>query len=110
MGDMFMLMVKPNLTSQVQLKEKQQKSAHDLHAKERRFQVGDTVFARNFPVTGVPIWVSGQIIAAHGPLSYLIELEDSRHIHRHVDHIHSRVSSPISTSDDLVDIPVPMST
>ena len=88
-------LVKPNLTSRVQLKQQQQKSAHDLHAKERRFQVGDTVFARNFPVTSVPTWLSGQIIAVHGPLSYLIELEDGRHICRHVDHIRSRVSSPI---------------
>ena len=39
-------LVKPNTTSRVQLKQQQQKSAHDLHAKERRFKVGDTVFAR----------------------------------------------------------------
>ena len=41
-------LVKTNLTSSVQLKQQQQKSAHKLLANERYFQVGDSVLLTSF--------------------------------------------------------------
>ena len=102
-------LVKPDVSRRVELKQQQQKTGHDLHAKGRSFNIGDFVFVRNLPPSNTPTWLPGKIVRAHGPLSYLIELEDSRQIRRHVDHIRSRVPYPTATntSDDWVDVRVP---
>ena len=101
-------LLKPDIATRVQGKQYDQKTQHDLHSKGRTFQVGDTVFARNFS-SGI-LWLPGRVIAVNGPLSYLVELEGGQQIRRHVDHLRSRASipdSPPAATDDMVDIPLP---
>lgn len=101
-------LLKPDIATRVQGKQYDQKTQHDLHSKGRTFQVGDTVFARNFS-SGI-LWLPGRVIAVNGPLSYLVELEGGQQIRRHVDHLRSRASIPDlppAATDDMVDIPLP---
>jgi len=81
-------LVRPNLMTHVRDKQLEQKQSHDKRAKLRTFQVGDNVFAKNF--ARGPVWLPGKIAAKNGPLSYTIELQDSRTWKRHVDHIRGR--------------------
>ena len=94
-------LVQPHLDTTVRRKQDAQKTNHDQHAKARSFDIGDSVFARDFP-TGTK-WLPGVISKIKGPLSYVVKLEDERLVRRHVDHIRVRSSSSESpvTSDDL---------
>ena len=49
-----------------------------------------------------PKWFTRVVEAVHGPLSYLIKLEDGRIIKRHIDHLlnHSECKKP-SVGDEL---------
>ena len=102
-------LLKPNLTDRIQNKQQQQKTSHDVHTKERHFQAGNPVFVRNLPLSSAPTWLPGKITAVHGPLTYIIQLEDGRHVRRHVDHIRPRDASHGSTStpDDWIPMPIP---
>ena len=99
-------LVKPDLTSRVQLKQQQLKLEHGMRTKERNFEVEDKVFVQNFPPKRGTPWYPGQITAVRGPLSYIIELQDGRCVRRHVDHIRIWQSSsvPVSGSEDLIEI------
>ena len=69
-----------------------QKEAHDQHAKYRKFQNGDLVYARNFH--GSPTWVPGVVTAMSGPVSMVIQLEDGQAVRRHTDHVKARSTTP----------------
>ena len=43
-----------------------------------------------------PDWVPAQVAACLGPLSHLLETEDQQLWRRHVDHVKSRATSPLS--------------
>ncbi|XP_058858757.1 uncharacterized protein K02A2.6-like [Acipenser ruthenus] len=75
----------PDERARVEQKQAQQKANHDIHARQRFFKVGDSVFARNFG-TG-PQWLSGTISKQTGPVSYVVQLQDGRACRRHVDHV-----------------------
>ena len=87
-------LLKPELSTKVQLKQEAQKKNHDTHTKHREFQIGDQVFVKEFP-SGKD-WLDGTITEVKGPLTYNITLSDGRVVRRHVDHIRSRTSQ---TSD-----------
>ena len=61
----------------------------------------DPVFVKDFP-TGKE-WLTGTVSNVKGPLTYLVSLSD---VHRHVDHIRSRISQATDpNSDNDVEIP-----
>ena len=66
-----------------------QKKTHDKHARFREFNVGDSVFARNFG-RGHP-WVPAVVLARMGPVSWQVEVEETGlRWRRHVDQIRRR--------------------
>ena len=93
--------VKPNLTSQVTLKQTLQKKYHDCGTKSRSFQIGDAVLVKN--QTSGPKWLPGQVQEVRGPVTYTVLLQDGRVMKRHVDHIHSRTVNIDVQPDDAVD-------
>ena len=50
-----------------------QKKAHDVHAKNRNFQVGQSVLVLNF--REVPRWIPGKIFEKMGPVSYQVVVQ-----------------------------------
>eukprot|EP00731_Ephydatia_muelleri_P012399 Em0006g1293a len=102
----------PDISPKVTQRQERQKEAHDQHAKYRKFQNGDLVYARNFH--GSPTWVPGVVTAMSGPVSMVIQLEDGQAMRRHTDHIKARSTTsepqvPKTTTavqqDDIVDLP-----
>ena len=99
-------LLKPELSTKVQLKQESQKRNHDIHTKGREFQIGDQVFVKEFP-SGKD-WLEGTITEVRGPLTYHVTLSDGRVIRRHVDHLRKRTSQTSNlpvTSD--IEIPSP---
>ena len=88
-------LLKPELATKVQSKQEAQKKHHDLHAKQREFQVGDSVYVRDFPSKS---WMTGSVSEVKGPLSYNVTLSDGRVVRRHVEHIRSRSSLDTDSS------------
>ena len=78
-------LARPSIERRVQSKQEEQKRGHDKRTKQRTFNVGDTVYARNFARGSK--WLSGQIEAKRGPLSFTIKLNDDRMWNRHIDHV-----------------------
>eukprot|EP00731_Ephydatia_muelleri_P015649 Em0009g73a len=92
--------------------QERQKEAHDQHAKYRKFQNGDLVYARNFH--GSPTWVPGVVTAMSGPVSMVIQLEDGQAMRHHTDHIKAQSTTPepqvpkkttAVQQDEVVDLP-----
>jgi len=89
----------PTVASRVQANQQRQKANHDGKCRLCEFNIGDTVYIRNF--TGTPAWVPDVIEKCRGPLSYLIKLLNNKIVRRHVDHVKIRLSKhDISDSDD----------
>ena len=93
----------------VQQKQNKQAMHHDNSKPLRKFAVGDLVYTRDFSTPTVS-WTPGSVVKVTGPLSYHIELADSRTVRRHVDAIRKRhsvlVNSP-PTNDSVDDIYFP---
>ena len=86
-------LLKPDISNRVKDKQQVQRENHDVHAKERRFVVGDPVFIKEFPSS--KHWLPGVISSVEGPPSYHDTLTDDRVVRRHV----RKHSSEISQSD-----------
>ena len=78
----------PSIEEQVKKKQAQQKLYHDRGTKLRCFQVGDTVYAKNF-ACGEP-WLPAVVTHKTGPLSYVVHTEDNRVMRKHVDQLRAR--------------------
>ena len=80
----------PSIATRVESHQEKQKESHDTKRPLRTFQVGDLVYAENF--SGLPKWIPASIVKVTGPLSYELELSDSKEIkwRRHVDSIRGR--------------------
>ncbi len=80
-----------------------QKANKDRHLKERTFQIGDTVYARNFG-KGM-YWQPGVIFSSAGSRSFNVKLCSNEVVlRRHLDHIrvrHATVSA--GPADDLAE-------
>ena len=72
-------------------KQQSQKKHHDLRTKSRCFNIGDTVYVRDFP--SGKSWLPGTLTKCRGPLAFMVKLDNDRIVHRHVDHIRDRVTS-----------------
>ena len=99
-------LMRPDVSNRVRTKQGCQKSLHDRHARERQFEVGDSVFARNFG-TGQK-WLAGTVVTVKGQ-SCTVELADGRNIRRHLDHICPcpvlHFSSAVS-NNELLEVPM----
>ena len=88
-------LLKPNIESVVNTKQSNQKTHYDKHVKQQHFVKGQLVMVKDFILKK---WTPGEIVNTTGPLSYSIQIENGRIIHRHVDHIKFRsvitVNSP----------------
>ena len=96
-------LLRPDINSRVQLRQQSQKWHHDQKARERKFQVGDSVSVRNF-TTG-DTWLPGTIVESRGPLSFQVKLQDGRTVRRHLDHIIYRPASQTLNGSDWMDLP-----
>ena len=59
----------PHVGSRVYADQFRQKMAHDQRARNRSFELGDTVFIKNF--ADGPTWLPGVVTVVHGLLIYL---------------------------------------
>ena len=87
----------PSIVTRVNAKQQQQKVNHDGNCKLREFDVGDTVYIRNF--RGTPLWIPGIVNQCRGPVSYSVKLNDGTIVKRHVDHVKTR-----QPTDDIADL------
>ena len=84
-------LLKPNIGVRVEQKQQEQKRTHDFHVVSRRFQEGDTMYARDF--------CEGQscaIVKCLGPVSYEVKTDDGQLISRHQDQLRKRSVKPQS--------------
>ena len=99
-------LMRPDVSNRVRTKQGFQKTLHDCHARERQFEVGDSVFACNFG-TGQK-WLAGTVVTVKGQ-SCTVELADGRNIRRHLDHIRPcsipHLSSAASNTE-LLEVPM----
>lgn len=87
----------PDFTSKIELKQQVQKDQHDQHVKSGYFELGDTVYTRNFGYG--PKWVQGVIQEITGPVSYKVAIGSAQIVRRHVDQLFSRQQKEILTKD-----------
>jgi len=90
--------MKPDLTGRVQERQALQKKYHDRNTKERKFNVGDQVFIREFP--NGQDWLPVSVFEVRGPLTYVVMLADGRCVRRHVEHVRVRTSETDSVAQD----------
>ena len=82
-------LLRPQPRNRIQNAQYRQKAAHDVHAKERAFHLGDPVFVKNFSKQGTD-WLPGNVTKIQGPLSFFITLTTGQEIRRHIEHIRPR--------------------
>ena len=93
--------MKPDLEDRVVTKQNQQKLQHDRHAKQRVIQIGDAVYAKNWRPG--PMWIPATVIARTGPVSYQVELQNSKTVwRRHLDQLRLRSNVKTVTSDEAL--------
>ena len=92
-------LLKPNIAVRVDQKQNQQKQAYNGHAVSRKFQEGDSVYARDF--CPGQSWLMGTDVKRQEPVSYKIKTDNEQIIHCHQDHLQKRAKSTIMLSDDV---------
>ena len=82
-------LVKPDLESRVAIKQNQQKFQHDNMPEKGSLQWEILCFAKNWKAG--PTWVPATVIAQTGPISFKVELENSKTVwRRHQDQLRKR--------------------
>ena len=81
-------LVRPNTAERVEAKQLQQKVHHDTSARARQFNVGDTVWVKNFSKGDT--WLPGRITKRLSAVSFLIQGQSSQSFRRHQDDIQHR--------------------
>ena len=87
-------LLRPQLRSKVEGKQADQKQYHDIHSRDRSFDIGENVLARN--LRDGPKWLSGTIVEKTGPVSYKVQVRDQVW-RRHTDQL---LSSQLSPTDN----------
>jgi hypothetical protein len=90
----------PDVRQRVQNQQKKQKELHDQHAVDRQLRPGDLVYLREFGKQQK--WCPGVINTQTGPVSYTIQLEDDREVHRHQDQVIQR-ETPEENENEVID-------
>ena len=99
-------LLKPHTAERVEQKQLQQKRQHDARSAERSFDVGSTVFVRNYHHGNR--WLSGTIQQQTGPVSFRVRLTDGRIRRCHQDQIRRRyveLPQESPTDPDTVSVP-----
>ena len=97
--------IRPDISLKVRRGQERQKTHYDTHCRSRHFNVDDLVLVKNFGRG--PKWLKGRITECRGPLTYRIQLQDSRSVQRHVDHLqpHTPVTET-RAEEDIASPPV----
>ena len=82
-------LVKPHTAERVEKNQSKQKSQHDQKAKERKLEVGEDVFVRNYRPSGEK-WLPGVIQEETGPVSFRVKLSDGQQRRCHLDQVRKR--------------------
>ena len=90
-------LLKPNLEQKVAEKQRRQQFDHDKHSRMRQFSDGEKVFVKN--QGRGETWLPGHIIESSGPVLFKVQLQDSRTISRHQDHLRKRFTEDPEQSD-----------
>jgi hypothetical protein len=90
----------PDVRQRVQNQQKKQKELHDQHAVDRQLRPGDLVYSREFGKQQK--WCPGVINTQTEPVSYTIQLEDDREVHRHQDQVIQR-ETPEANENEVID-------
>ena len=87
-----------DLVSPVNAKQQKQKQYHDIHSKQRELRIGDNVIihARNSQT-----WLPATITAITGPLSYVVQLDDSRTQRCRMNQLRARHSNAPQTEINI---------
>ena len=100
-------LLKPNMEARVVDKQAKQKTAHDQHTKDRKFQTGDSVYIQNHGF-GDSTWKPGKVVSPHGQMMYNVELPTGQVTCRHIDDIRTKTDHiEPSTSEDETDNALP---
>lgn len=88
----------PDVKNKILKKQQKQKESHDKGCKLRSFEIGDSVYVRNY--SGGPKWIPAVVESCTGPLSYKTTLGQGQTVKRHVDQVRAR-----STDEMLATVP-----
>ena len=80
----------PSVEHHVTKNQERQKENHDVHTRQRSFQVGEEVYVLNH--RGMPKWIPGKVTAVRGPLTLIVTLDDGTESRYHVDHVKERIT------------------
>ena len=102
-------LLKPHTAERVESSQLKQKEQHDLRSRERKLDVGENVFVRNYHCGDR--WLPGVIEQRTGPISFRVKLTDGRD-RRHQDQLRERsVEVPQNSgSEPEVIVPSPVVT
>ena len=76
--------LQPDVASKVSKKQEQQKRIFDTHTKDRNFNLGDYVYARNFLRHSTQKWLPGKIVGRSGNVTFTVQLENNNHVKNHI--------------------------
>ena len=90
----------PDLQQHAPKKQAEQAASHNNSKPLWSFNAGDPIYTKDFSSAPL-IWIPGTVAKVTGPLSYHIELNDGRVVHRHVDAVRARQDSadPLPLND-----------
>ena len=88
--------LRPDMASFVFQNQWKKRLHHDKHAVQGSINIRDPVFVKNFGRGKA--WLPGRVHKNEGPLSHKIDLEDSRVVWRHLDHVRYRSCDPVITN------------
>ena len=66
----------PSVEHHVTKNQERQKENHDVHTRQRSFQVGEEVYVLNH--RGMPKWIPGKVTAVRGPLTLIVTLDEAQ--------------------------------
>ena len=89
-------LLQPSLRNRVFSRQAEMKRQHDAHSRDREFDIGETVLARN--LREGPKWLTGTIIERTGPVSYRVQVNEQVW-RRHTDQL---LSSQTRVTEETV--------
>ena len=84
-------LLQPDTGERVLRKQEKQKDYFDRRAKQRKFELNDNVYVRNFSPNCSLKWIPGKIMKLNGNVSYTVQLDQSKSmVRRHQNHMKKR--------------------
>ena len=92
-------LLRPNLEERVERKQEEQKQRHSRTAKERKLEIGDLVYIRNYNQGGK--WLQRKIVDSIGKSMFHVCVKDGL-LHRcHADQIRHRIDTTNDVSEKI---------